>query len=217
MQRIFERGDMEEARVVRDLQAAGINTWDTLDFQKELVDSTGHIKGHPDGGCNEVPGAEKTNHALEIKTMNNKRYKDYVNKGLKETNPSYWGQAHVYMGEMGLSRMLFCVTNKDNEERHYERIHYDPQVHKDCMSRGFDILTSEQPPKKIGEATWFECKMCDARGICHKGEDISRNCRTCKYFDIEMEGQFSCSFHKRGLGVEKQRQGCDNYEIDEAY
>lgn len=215
--RIFERGDIEEARVVRDLQAVGVNTWNVLENQIELVDHTGHIRGHPDGACNNVPGAEKTDHALEIKTMNSKRYADYVKKGLKATNPSYWGQAHVYMGECGYSRMLFCVTNKDNEERHYERIHYDKQVHDECMSRGFDILTSEEAPKKIGERTWFECKMCDARGICHKGEPISKNCRTCKYFDIEMEGAFACSKHKTMLGVEKQKQGCSDYEISEVF
>ncbi len=215
--RIFERGDMEEPRVIKDLLAIGMEVADTLTDQVEVVDKTGHIKGHPDGVVLRVPGAEKTTHLLEIKTMNRKRYNDYVKKGLKITNPAYWGQVHTYMGELKLTRCLFVVTNKDNEERHYERIKYDKQTHDDCMSRGFNILTSEFAPKKIGEATWFTCKFCDAKPICHKGADVNRNCRTCKQFNIEEKGKFSCELYGHWLNKHEQEKGCDSWELSEVF
>ena len=217
LERIFARGSHEEPRIISDLQDAGIIIGFCLKNQIELVDSTGHIKGHPDGIANNVPGAEKTTHLLEIKTMNNKRFNDYVKKGLKITNPTYWGQVHMYMGEQKLTRCLFVVTNKDNEERHYERIKYDKDVHKECMSIGFNILTSEFAPKKIGELTWFECKMCDARDICHKGAPINRNCRTCKNVNIEQEGKFSCELYGHWLDKEDQILGCGDYELSEVF
>ena len=217
--RIFERGDLEEARVVRDLRAKGVICTNVLEDQIELVDDTGHIRGHPDGKALNVPTAEKTEHCLEIKTMKASLFSAYKKNGLEASNPPYWGQVHTYMGEQKLTRALFTVTNKDTEERHYERINYDPKVHEECMSIGFDVLTSEFPPKKIGEVTWFECKMCACKGICHKGEPINRNCRTCKNFNIEMEGKFACDLHKEYGDLTRawQLKGCDDYELDEVF
>lgn len=217
IQRIFERGDIEEPRVIKDLEDAGVKCTYVLNNQVEVVDKTGHIKGHPDGKADNVPTAPKTTHLLEIKTMKASIFKNYVNKGLEKSHPTYWGQVHTYMGEMKLTRCLFSVTNKDTEERHYERIHYDKTVHDEVMTRGFDILTSEFPPKKIGEVTWYECKMCDAKQICHRGAKINRNCRTCKHFDIEMEGKFACGLYGQWLNREDQMLGCGDYEISEVY
>jgi len=215
--RIFERGDLEEPRVVRDLAAVGIDVKNVLKQQLEVVDSTGHIKGHPDGMAIKIPGAEKTMHLLEIKTMNKKLFALYVKNGLRVSNPGYWGQIHTYMGELQLTRCLFIVTNKDNEERHYERIKYDQQTHDDCMSKGFNILTAEFAPKKIGEVTWFECKFCDAKPICHRGAKINRNCRTCKHVNIEEKGQWSCELYGHWLNREDQLLGCGDYELSEVF
>ena len=85
------------------------------------------------------------------------------------------------------------------------------------MSIGFDILTSEHPPKKIGEKTWYECKMCSARGICHKGEPIYRSCRSCKHVNIEMEGKWSCDLYGEWLNRESQLASCRDYELDEVF
>jgi hypothetical protein len=217
IRRLLERGDMEEPRVVRDLKEVGVNCKHVLNNQIELIDKTGHIRGHPDGTAENVPTAEKTEHLLEIKTMNNRLFKLYIKQGLKISHPVNWGQVHTYMGEQKLTRCLFVVTNKDTEERCYERIHYDKQTHDDCMSLGFNILTSEFIPKKIGEVTWFECKFCDAKSICHKGEAISRNCRTCKNVNIEEEGKWSCELYGHWLNKEDQILGCGDYELSEVF
>lgn len=217
IKRIFDRGDLEEERVCIDLIAAGMKVSYVLNNQIEIIDKTGHIKGHPDGRVECVPTAEKTPHLLEIKTMNNRLFKLYVKNGLKKSNPTYWRQVHIYMGELGLKRCLFIVTNKDNEERHYERIRYDKQTHDDYMSRGMDILTSEFAPKKIGESTWFECKWCDDKGICHSDKPINRNCRTCHHVNIEMEGQWSCGLYGHWLNKQEQLLGCEDYQLSEVF
>jgi hypothetical protein len=217
VQRIFERGDLEEARVVGDLRAAGMEVTDCLEDQIELVDETGHIKGHPDGKVMGVPVAPKTPHALEIKTMKHSLYVGYLKKGLELSYPVYWGQIHTYMGEQNLTRALFIATNKDTEERNYERIKYDPAVHDRCMSLGMDVLTAVAPPKRIGDVTWYECKMCDNKGICHSNEPIKKTCRSCNFVDIEMEGQWRCRKHKRGLAEKAQMEACDDYQLDEAF
>ena len=228
VKRIFNRGHYEEASIVNDFKAAGIEVVCTGDNQQEMVDDTGHIKGHGDGVLNNVPGAEKTPHLFEGKTMKHSRFTKYMKVGLEKSDRVYWGQIHTYMGEMGLTRCVYGVVNKDTDERDFKRIEYDPAVHKQCMEIGFDILTSEFPPKKIGEKTWFDCKFCSARGICHKGEPIHKSCRSCKYANIEMKGLWSCGNeeYKRSREIEvdtviidKERQlvGCEEYELSEVF
>jgi hypothetical protein len=88
------------------------------------------------------------------------------------------------------------------------------------MEIGFGILTAEHPPKKIGTHTWYECKMCSDKGICHKGEPIKRTCRSCKHVNIEMEGKWSCGHSKFAptpLDYEDQMLACDEYELSEVY
>lgn len=216
--RIFDRGNMEEARVVKALRDAGMVCEDVLEDQVELVDKTGHIKGHPDGKVSKLPMAPVTVHCLEIKTMKHSLFMGYLKKGLEKSYPAYWGQVHTYMGEQGLTRALFIVTDKDTEERDYQRIEYDKGVHETCMSIGMDVLTAEAPPKKIAPSpTWFECKMCDNSDICHKGAPIKKTCRSCKDVNIEMEGKWSCSRWKIELSYDNQMEACDEYQLDEVF
>ena len=213
VQRIFNRGHYEESVIINDFINAGI---EIVSQQSEMVDSTGHIKGHDDGILLNVPGAEKTPHLFEGKTMKHSRYVKYMREGLQRSDPVYWGQIHTYMGELGLTRCVYGVVNKDTDERDFKRIKYEPDVHDQCMSIGFDILTSEFPPKKIGEKTWFDCKFCSARGVCHKGEPILKTCRSCQHVSIEMGGNWSCGKHNGVLlSPDEQRRGCDQYELSE--
>jgi len=214
VQRIFNRGHYEESVILDDFENVGI---EVSGLQEELVDDTGHIKGHTDGVLDNVPGAEKTTHLFEGKTMNGARYKKYLKEGLEKFDSAYWGQVHTYMGELGLTRAVYGVVNKDTDERDFTRIKYDEATHKQCMSIGLDILISEFPPKKIGEKTWFDCKFCSARGICHKGEPINISCRSCKHVSIEMEGKWKCEKHDSFLDREEQLLGCGDYELDEVF
>ena len=214
IQRIFERGHWAEERIVNDLISAGINVYGRQD---ELVDETGHVMGHTDGIVSGLPGDEDTPYLLEIKTMNDKRFKQYLKDGLKLTNPKYWVQIHLYMGYLNISKCLFIVENKDNEHRDYQMYDFDPNVYTQYQKVAFEILTYEGMPAKIGSSVWHECKMCDAFNYCHKQQLTSVNCRTCSFANIEMEGKWSCELHKCDLSLDRQKQGCSDYEKSEVY
>ena len=207
--RIFERGDIEEDRVVRDLTEAGM---DVHSRQYPLVDQTGHIRGHIDGVVVNVPGAEKTEHLLEVKTMNNARFKDYLKKGLKQTSFAYYVQMNQYMGYLNLKRCLFVVTNKDNEERDYQRYEFDRENFDDYRRVAFSILTAEVPPPRIGEPFFLECKLCDAKEICHKGVAFNKHCRNCQKSSIEWHGKWTCDLKECELDHEAQKAACDEYD-----
>lgn len=204
--RIFERGDLEEPRIIRDLTQAGIMVFGTQD---ELIGFAGHCKGHIDGEALGVPGAPKTEHLLEFKTMKDSKFKEFKKKGLEKSHPGYWVQIHTYADKKGLSRILFVVTNKDTEERAYKRYHTDKSVAESAHERSVNIITAESLPDKIAGPDYFECKWCAAFSICHGTTPPERNCRTCRHVEIENNGGWFCTKHEKKLNDDKP---CKNYD-----
>ncbi len=220
VQRIFDRGHAEESIILQELADKGVKSYG---YQCEVIDKTGHIKGHIDAALLNVPTAEKTEHLFEAKTMKASKFKEYLVKGLKKFNPAYWQQIHSYMGHLNITRCLYVVTNKDNEERDYKRIEFDKDQFEEGEKRGFFILTSENPPDRLpnSSSTFFECKWCEYKGICHLNVKVEKNCRTCKYWDIENDGKFKCSFWDMNLFESDQKDmsvcsGID-YELSDSY
>lgn len=210
LQRIFDRGNMEEPRVVFDLEEAGMVVTGCLDNQKEYKDPTGHIRGHSDGIVNNVPGAEKTTHLLEIKTANEKKFREFTRFGVKRSNPQYYCQIVQYMDDEKLTRTLYVITNKNNEERYYERIDADPVAAQQLKERGEFIITTPTPPERIStQPEWHQCRMCDAADVCWGREPALPSCRTCSHVVMQMEGKWSCGLTKEDLPVKMQRIGCE--------
>lgn len=212
IQRLFNRGKYEESVITLDLLNAGMTV---EDVEFEVVGLERHIKGHIDGTVTGVPGAEKTKHLLEMKTMKASKFKEYQKVGLKKFSSAYWHQIHSYMGKLNLKRCLYVVTNKDTEERDYQRIVYDHQAYLHAENLAFHILSTEEAPAKIGDKTWFVCKFCDYKDICHSNKKVNDNCRTCKHGCIEPNGAWSCDNNKtdfKWLTFERQKSGCDKHK-----
>jgi len=220
--RIFERGHWEEHRIIRDLSEIGIDffrrdkdgiaipiTGNPDEEQERIVGFAGHALGHTDGRCIGVPDAPKTEHLSEFKSANDKNFKKFQKLGVEQSNETYYGQMQRYMLGLGLTRALFVVTNKNDESRYYERVSFDKTYAGDLVKKEQHIVMSEAPLEKIGGPTWFECKWCDKKGVCHEGDAPDRNCRTCDHSDLENEGKWSCSYHEKEITTDEQRIGCE--------
>jgi len=216
MNRIWDRGHIEEDRIFDDLRRVGV---EITGVEQEVVGVTGHLKGHCDGILFNVPTAEKTPHLFEAKTMKHSSFVSYLKKGLRMYSPAYWQQIHSYMGHLNLTRCLYVVVDKDTETRDYQRIKYDKDQFDEGERIGFNIIAAGEAPPRMANAssTFFECKWCCFKEVCHKGAQVAKNCRTCVYWDIEEEGRFSCSKWKHDLEKEMQLLGCKDYEKDTIY
>jgi hypothetical protein len=208
--RIFARGHLEEAQVVEDLVRAGCSV---TGQQTSFVGFAGHIKGHCDGIVHDLPDAPVTPHLLEIKTMNDASFKKCRKDGVKKSYPVYYGQLQLYMHYLELTRALFVATNKNSQERYYERVHLVQEDADLLLSKGEDIICNEVPPRKIGDVTWFECKYCAAASVCHRGEAPHKSCRTCRNVNILDGGRWHCSLHDEELTNAKQSDGCEDYTL----
>lgn len=208
--RLFARGHREEPNLVKILESVGIRCYG---FQDECVAVFGHSKGHCDGKCIGVIEAPKTEHLLEFKTMNDKSFKETVKDGVKISKPAYFGQSQAYMDKMNLTRTLFVATNKNDDSLYIERLYHDKKIAHALFRRAEEIVLSEIPPQKKYEPTWYECRWCDARYICHGNEKIMETCRSCISCDILPDGKWECSSHEIPLATGQQRIGCKIYTM----
>ena len=225
--RLFSRGHREEPIVCADLERVGIECYrvdpefgevritpsDTDADQEEMIAGFGHMKGHSDGRCRNVPEARKTDHLLEIKTINDKGFKTLCKQGIRSAKPVYYAQAQIYMRKLKLTRCLHVTVCKNDDAYYVERLRLDKGFADDLERKGESIILSEFPPAKTFAPTWWECKFCDARSICHNGVAMDKNCRTCIHIEIQPAGEWFCTAKQTGLSTEGQRTACtDHYQ-----
>lgn len=209
IERIFRRGDYEEKVLAKDFDRVGIQHFDD---QLEVDGGHGYAKGHIDGKVFNVPGHETEIMLLEVKTMSDKRFKEYLKNGLKITNPVYYGQIMSYMGKLGLDKCLYVVTNKNDEHRDYKIYDFDKDEYDRLEDIANTIPLMTELPAKIGGKTWFACKYCDAKKVCHGDANPWKTCRSCVYVSLEGDGKWGCN--GKILTYDEQLAACDDYILD---
>lgn len=222
--RIFTTGHIAEEFIIADLKRIGIEvfridkegdevemTGERGEEQEEIIGFAGHWKGHNDGRCRGVIEAPKTDHLLEMKTMNDKYFKLMVKNKLKEAQPKYYDQMQSYMGYLKLKRGFFVAYNKNDSSYYMERVRFDPDHFKYLQAKE-RIILEERPANRIGNPrTWFECKFCNARGLCLGVDQPGKHCRTCQFVDVLDNGVWECSKDNKELTKDEQFEGCERY------
>ena len=120
------------------------------------------------------------------------------------------------MNFLKLTRTLWTVVNKNDDDIHIERIHYNRDDAELLLRKADSVLMATFPPRQAFIRTYFECKWCSAKDTCWNGKPMERNCRTCKYVAIAHEGQWECDLNGGvNIPLDFQRKGCDNYSAIE--
>ncbi len=194
--RLFNRGHLEEGRVLALLETAGMEVHSTVDGKQiKFKDHGGHFAGSLDGvrvGVPDVPA--DTPCVLEIKTHGAKSYEKLVASGVRAAKPMHYSQMQTYMQQLELSHALYFAVRKDDDAIHLEIVDFD-KAHADQMNkRAKTIILRKEPPNGVGTSpAWFECKWCPAVKVCHHGAPPEKNCRTCAHRLPSMGGGWDCS------------------------
>ena len=226
--RLFNRGHLEEPRLVALLLMIGCVVWQVDDNGKQyrIKGYKGHAGGSLDGvvrGLLEVEGAALT----EFKTHNDKSFKKVVKEGVRKSKPEHFVQMQIYMGKYGLSWGLYMAANKNDDDLHAELIKFDPNTFDHYDLRFGLIIDSKDPPARISTTPgWYECKFCDYSGVCHGNDQPERNCRTCRWSVPVENAEWNCTSpamiaeaESQGGGgdivlkKEFQLSGCKHYEL----
>jgi hypothetical protein len=208
--RIFERGDIEERRVIDDLRRAGLFVMDhdpQTGRQWAFALADGLLRGKADGICEGVIEAPKAQHVLEVKSLKAADWRAILKHGLAKAKPEHWHQLHAGMAGLGVARGLYVGVNKDTEEILTERIRIDPDTGARQEERVMRIAAADDPPPRISDkADSFACRFCDHRALCHGGQPARRHCRTCLHFTFGRDGNGHCARFNEPRKPEGQRK-----------
>lgn len=218
--RLFNRGHLEEARFLAMLLCVpGINLWyETEDGgQFKWQDYAGHYGSALDGiatGIPDIPNGEAA--YTEFKTSNTSGFKKLVKSGVQAEKYEHYVQMQQCMKYYKLNWSLYMAVCKETDELHAEVIKYDSQIAERYSQRaGRIIYATDALPRLNNSPTFFKCKWCDERNVCHGKSIPEINCRTCAHWSPTQDGGYSCE--KNGSAVGQKRTamlGCDQHIFD---
>ena len=225
MYRLFETGNLAEARFVAELRGIGCEVHEVGEDGKQIAVSAlgGHFKGHMDGVALGIPEAPKTWHVLEFKTHNAKSWEKLRSVGVKAAKPEHYAQMQVYMGLAGLTRALYLAVNKDTDELYDERIEFNAKEFKIFMAKAERIIRANEPPLRIStRPDDFRCKFCDAFDACWGNEAKAvclpcKSCRSCCHATPEIDkdedwARWTCNRAGRGdITYLEQLAACEEH------
>jgi len=200
MLRLFETGQLAEARFTANLRRIGVQVHDTTPDGKQwrVTDLGGHFGGSMDGaGCG-FPEAPKAWAVLEYKTHGDKSFNELVKNKVQKAKPQHYAQMQVYMGYTGMERAMYMAVNKNTDDLYTEWVHFDPVEFAKLKARAERVIKANEPPLRISkDPSWYVCKMCDFHEHCHGEKAPAVNCRTCAHSTPELDGdgRWSCAPH----------------------
>ena len=234
--RLFNRGHLEEGRIIAMLLMIGCDVWqqDANGKQFRISWAEGHAGGSGDGVARGLPDLDPSIAFInEYKTHGEKSFIElagklpewrayvegkgpFTGKGVRECKPEHYTQMQLYMRKMGLAVALYVAVCKNTDDLYMEVIYLNPEYADQYIQRGEDLVWMPKAPKKINtSAGFFKCRFCDDRPVCHLGAAPDFNCRTCQFSEPGKDATWSCNKHKMQLPKEKQLVGCpDWYEND---
>lgn len=223
--RLFNRGHLEEGRLIAALLTIGVQVYqqDENGKQFRITGVAGHFGGSGDGVAVGLPDLPPNTPAVtEWKTHNDKSFIALVKLGVREAKFEHFVQMQIYMRKMGIQYALYGAVNKNDDHIHMEIITLDPAFADTFIERARTIIMLKAAPAKINNsAGWFECKYCDHRPVCHLGQAPARNCRTCKFVEVNTDkGGWHCGNEARqmkmlfgpseGISIEGERYECSD-------
>jgi hypothetical protein len=219
MLRLFETGQLAEARFVANLRRIGVQVHDVTPDGKQwrVTDLGGHFGGSMDGAAVGLPEAPKTWHVLEFKTHGDKSFTELVKKTVQAAKHEHYAQMQVYMGYTGMERALYMAVNKNTDELYAERVDFDPVEFTKLKIRAERVIRAAEPPMRISnDPSWFVCKMCDFHAHCHGEAAPAVNCRTCAHSTPQFNGDavWTCgpsADNDPELTIKDQRKGCPSH------
>lgn len=224
--RLFNRGHLEEARFVAMLRCIGAKVWqaesDGKQFRVQLYG--GHYGSAIDGVVLGIPEMPDIPLLAEMKTHNDKSFKKLAGEvdkqgnvtppdGVQKSKLEHYVQMQQYMGYYKLSWGLYCAVNKNTDDLYFEIIKYDPSVDEAYRERSHRIIfTREAPPRLSENSSFWKCKYCDERRICHFQAVPDLNCRTCAASQPLEDGNWYCVTHDAKIDKERQLSACPDWQ-----
>jgi hypothetical protein len=192
MQRLFNRGHLEEARFISMLKIIGAQVYST-DISGKQLRIEDHNR-HFGGSCDAICEYEGEKYLCEFKTHNDKSFKELEKKGVKEAKFQHYVQMQIYCHKFLIDKCIYMAVNKNTDELYIEIVEYEKEIAEMQLDRAKKIIDCVNVPERlIDDPLFFKCRFCNNKEICHGEEKAEFNCRTCRYSFPWLLGKWNCS------------------------
>lgn len=207
--RLFDRGKREESRWMEWIRGAGY----------EIVDidpSTGKQfripsnNGHDGGSLDAILTHNKFGLVVaEFKTFATGPFRKVQENGVKIERPIYWAQMCTYGYKLGISVGMFCGSNKNDDDITVQFVNLDMQHGEDMQRKADSIIFAEELPRRISNnSSFWQCKLCPHKAVCHESVETAVNCRSCRMAKALPEGKWHCLHWGSEIPEEYIAVGC---------
>lgn len=137
----------------------------------------------------------------------------FPGKGVLTAKPEHYVQMQTYMRYFGLKWALYVAVCKNTDDLYMEVVFYKPEVAEAYADRAGQVVAAQHPPARVtADPSWWECKMCDFREICHHDATPAKNCRTCIFARPVEKGAWMCDKYHQPIPADFAREGCDSWD-----
>jgi len=230
--RLFNRGHLEEARFVAMLRTIGCELWREEAPGKQFRVSLygGHYGSAIDGVVLGIPEMPTVPLLAEFKTHNDKSFKKLAGEkdssgqilvpaaGVRKAKVEHYAQMQQYIGYYKLEAGLYGAVNKDTDELYFEIVPYDRPTDEGYRERSHRIMWANEAPTRISpNPTFWKCRFCDQRRVCHYDATPAFNCRTCAASRPLDDGTWWCNTHQATLDKKRQLSGCPDWQQHQSF
>lgn len=216
MLRLFNRGHKEEFRFVEWLKGIGANVAEYGEGGKQfrMSDHAGHYGGSLDGQL-VLPERYSLDilFVLEMKTHNQNSYNRLVKSGVKTSKPMHYIQMCSYGEAYERHYGIYIAINKNDDNIYVEVVDLDFDVGKKHRAKALKTITAESLPPKIAASPAYDtCKFCSFVGVCHLGNPVNVNCRSCTNAMPVENGGWFCKHWNALIPKEAIPQACGHWK-----
>lgn len=219
MLRLWQRGHLEEQRFEEYLIGAGFQ-FQPLDpstgKQFRISFHHGHFGGSSDGVLKFPPSWNLPGfYQPEFKTSGTgAKFNNLEKKGVEEHQERHFVQQSVYGYGYKMKYGLYLAVNKNDDDLYCEVTELSVPKAELAIRRGGNIIASDYLPAMMPGAkeNYFECKMCNFHGVCHKGEALAVNCRSCVYSRPVANAEWHCDKYGQDIPRDFVKTGCPDHK-----
>lgn len=192
LRRIFRDGHRIEEDVIKDLKKTNVKVMENDPYTNKQWAYTlygGHCVGHADGIVENK--ADESSMLLEIKSMNDNKFKEFSTKGVKYSHRNYYSQVQFMMGMSKMVECLFIAYNKNTSEYHSELVKYDEFHYYGLLAR-IELVLQGDARKISDKPSDWRCRGCFKREVCWEEREPEQTMKTCMNNTPTKDGKWVC-------------------------
>lgn len=224
MLRLFERGKKEEPSIFEMMRGIGFQVHD-IDPSTGKQYAFNRFSGHYGGSLDAVAIAPErymfngVPMLVSVKTSGTgSAFNKYQDDAMQIANPRYWAQECSYGDGFDINYALWLIVNKNDDTIRARVQKLDREYGRQLTLKAERIILSRVPMERVSKSPAFKaCATCHLKGVCHKGEELDRNCRSCKHAvpspQAKEDGSpnWNCEFNQGTIPDDVIKVGCGEW------